>query len=89
MAHQDLQSMTFADCKMAIDFTRHHLTHLDEVAFRDDNLPLELFLDYDKWIRPLTKSVKELKTQNELRDPDDIEGIKAKTHYFSKRDGKS
>lgn len=60
IVHQDLQSMTFADCKIAIDFSRHHLTHLDPVAFRDDNLPLELFLDYDKWIRGLAKAIKNL-----------------------------
>ena len=80
--------MTFADCKMAIDFSRHHLTHLDPVAFRDDNLPLELFLDYERWIRRLAKAIKEVKVDNELREPDDVEGIPAKTHYYSKGGGR-
>jgi len=84
IVHQDLQSMTFADCKIAIDFSRHHLTHLDPVAFRDDNLPLELFLDYDKWIRGLAKSVKNLQVDNELREADEAEGLEAKTHYYLK-----
>jgi hypothetical protein len=50
IVHHELSSLKFADCKIAIDFSRHHLTHLDPVVFRDDNLPLELFLDYDRWI---------------------------------------
>lgn len=74
---------------MAIDFSRHHLTHLDEVCFKDDTLALELFLDYDRWIRRLAKAIKESKIDNELRDPNDVEGIPAKTHYYSKKDGRS
>ena len=30
---QELQSMNFSDTKIAIDFARHHLTHLDPVIF--------------------------------------------------------
>lgn len=43
---------------MATDFSRHHLTHLDPVVFGDDNLPLELFMDFDEWIRPLANEIK-------------------------------
>ena len=81
--------MSFSDSKMAIDFTRHHLTHLDEMTFKDDSLPLELFLDFDIWIKGLAKAVKESKIDNELREPDDMQGIPAKTHYYSKKDGRS
>jgi hypothetical protein len=42
------------------------LTHLDPVVFKDENLPLELFLDYDIWIRSLAKTVRDLKSDNEL-----------------------
>lgn len=87
--NQDLQSMTFSDCKIAIDFSRHHLTHLDQITFKDDNLPLELFLDFDEWIKTLAKTVKDQKVQNELRTLDEIEGIPALTHYYSKVDGRS
>lgn len=86
LANHELQSMNFADCKVAIDFVRHHLTHLDPVVFRDDNLPLELFVDYDEWIRPSAKNVRSLRAENELREERDKIGIEARTHYFM-RDG--
>jgi hypothetical protein len=78
----NLQSMTFVDCKVAIDFSRHHLTHLDPVVFRDDNLPLELFLDYDEWIKGLAKEIKELRVGAELRAPHEMPGIPARTDCF-------
>jgi len=69
--------MDFADCKVAIDFARHHLTHLDPVIFRDDNLPLELFIDYEEWIKDLAKRVKELRKENELTEEHEKHGLKA------------
>jgi hypothetical protein len=58
IANAELQSMNFMECKVAIDFTRHHLSHMDPVIFRDDNLPLELFLDYDEMIRPFARMIR-------------------------------
>ena len=63
--------MNFSDTKIAIDFSRHHLTHLDPVIFRDDNLPLELFLDYESWIKNFAKDIKNLKLDKELVDEED------------------
>lgn len=74
--------MNFSDSKVAIDFSRHHLTHLDPVVFRDENLPLELFLDYDIWIRSLAKTVRDLKSDNELLRQKDWRGIDAITFYY-------
>mmetsp|Transcript_42650 Transcript_42650/g.65422 ORF Transcript_42650/g.65422 Transcript_42650/m.65422 type:complete len:98 (+) Transcript_42650:1808-2101(+) len=64
----DLQSMNFQDSKIAIDFARHHLTHLDPVVFREDKIPLELFTDFDQWISPLVIKMKKMKREKEL-DP--------------------
>ena len=36
----DIQQMNYLDCKTAIDFSRHHLTHMDPVMFQDDKLPI-------------------------------------------------
>ena len=74
--------MNFSDSKVAIDFSRHHLTHLDPVVFKDENLPLELFLDYDIWIRSLAKTVRDLKNDNELLRQRDWRGIDATTFYY-------
>jgi hypothetical protein len=76
--------MNFMECKVAIDFTRHHLSHMDPVIFRDDNLPLELFLDYDNMIRPFAREIRSLKDENELREEKYWKGLLAMTHYFSK-----
>ena len=84
IAGHDPQSMNFVDSKIAIDFSRHHLTHLDPVAFRDDNLPLELFLDYDRWIKGFAKDIKEMKVATELAEDRDRVGIDATTDYFFK-----
>jgi hypothetical protein len=54
----EIQAMNWAECKVAIDFSRHHLTHLDPVVFTDDSIPVELFLDYERQIRPLATLVK-------------------------------
>ena len=81
IVQQDAQSMRYSDCKVAIDFARHHLTHLDPVVFRDDNVPLELFVDYDKWIKPFAREARALKEQNELREEHELVGIAATTHY--------
>jgi len=78
--------MKFADCKVAIDFARHHLTHLDPVVFRDDNLPLELFLDYDRWIKSFAREIRDLRAENELREEHEQPGIPATTDYYL-RDG--
>ena len=59
----------FAECKIAIDFARHHLTHLDPVIFHDESLPLELFLDYDIWLKPFAKEIRDLQIAKELVDP--------------------
>ena len=76
--------MNFVDCKIAIDFSRHHLSHLDPVVFRDDTMPLELFFDYDHWIKQFAKDLKELKVANELTEDQELLGLDAKTDYFFK-----
>jgi hypothetical protein len=73
--------MRYSDCKVAIDFARHHLTHLDPVVFREDNVPLELFVDYDRWIKAFASEVRDLREQNELREEHELVGIPATTHY--------
>lgn len=60
--------MNWAECKVAIDFSRHHLTHLDPVVFKDDSLPVELFLDYERQIRPLATKVKQRQRDTELAE---------------------
>jgi len=76
--------MNFVDCKIAVDFSRHHLSHLDPVVFRDDNLPLELFFDYDHWIKQFAKDLRDVKVANELTENQAQVGIDAKTDYFFK-----
>ena len=49
----DLATLSFQECKVAIDFSRHHLTHVDRPVFKKDNIPLELFIDIHEWIVPL------------------------------------
>ena len=66
IVHHDLQSMNFQDCKIAIDFSRHHLTHLDPVVFKEDKIPLELFTDFDQWIQPLFHKVRKARKDKEL-----------------------
>lgn len=70
----------FQDAKIAIDFQRHHLTHLDPLIFPDDNLPTELFLDYEMWIRDLAKAVRKMQVETELAEKP--VGIEANTDYF-------
>lgn len=82
IANADLQTLNFADSKTAIDFARHHLTHMDRIVFKDDNLPIELFFDYEKFIRGDVKRVRELRAINELREDEDKIGIKGTTHYL-------
>jgi hypothetical protein len=82
IANAELQTLNFADSKTAIDFARHHMTHMDKVVFRDDNLPIELFFDFERFIKGDVKRVRELRTVNELRDEDEKIGIKGKTHYI-------
>ena len=41
------------DCKVAIDFSRHHLTHVDPMIFGEDRLPLELYVDFGEMVAPL------------------------------------
>ena len=79
IAKQELQSMDHTDCKIAIDFARAHLTHVDPVLFRNDKIPLELFIDYEDWIKPLYLQVREAKRDNE-RDRHNL-GIVARTDY--------
>ena len=69
---------------MAIDFARQHLTHVDPVLFRNDKIPLELFIDYADWIKPLYQQVMAAKRDNELDKH--YRGIAAKTDYHF-RDG--
>lgn len=69
---------------MAIDFARQHLTHVDPVLFRNDKIPLELFIDYADWIKPLYQQVRAAKRDNEL-DKHYL-GIAATTDYHF-RDG--
>ena len=61
IANQELQALRFGECKVGIDFARHHLTHLDPCVFRDDHVPVELFLDYDGWVKPLAKATWDLR----------------------------
>jgi hypothetical protein len=83
---QKQRSLTFAQCKVASDFSRHHLTHLDPVIFNDDNLPIELFMDFDEWIRPLANEIKKEKLANELSEDQERVGVSAITEY-THRDG--
>ena len=69
--------------KVVIDFVRHHLTNLDPVVFKDENLPPELFIELDRWIKPISRKLKMLKDENELRDDKDHIGIPAQTHLSS------
>ena len=55
------------------------MTHVDPVLFRNDKIPLELFIDYEDWIKPLYLQVREAKHDNE-RDRHNL-GIKARTDY--------
>ena len=61
-----MQSMNYFECKIAVDFSRYHLTHLDPAVFRDDKLPHELFMDFNEWIKPLHDKVKESQNAQEL-----------------------
>ena len=81
---EDQAPLNFADSKIAIDFSRHHLTHLDPVVFPDDTLPAELFLDYDVWIREFAKAVRDMKADNELVEGGQTPGLEAYTDYFMK-----
>jgi hypothetical protein len=72
--------MNYLDCKTAIDFSRHHLTHIDPVMFQDDKLPIELFINYEDWIKPLFNQLKQKREENELND--DYEGIDGETDYY-------
>lgn len=69
---------------MAIDFARQHLTHVDPVLFRNDKIPLELFIDYADWIKPLYQQVRAAMRDNELDKH--YPGIAATTDYHF-RDG--
>lgn len=84
IVHFELQSMNFTDCKIAIDFARNHLTHVDPVIFKDDKIPLELFIDFDEWIQPLYDRVRSMREENELNEG--YEGISGETDYYY-RDG--
>ena len=54
---------------------------MDPVVFRDDNVPVELFVDYDQWIKAFARDVRALREQNELRGERDQVGIHATTHF--------
>ena len=56
------------------------MTHLDPLVFPDDNLPTELFLDYERWIREFAKTVRQMQIDNELAD--NLPGIEADTDYY-------
>jgi hypothetical protein len=81
---EDQAPLNFADSKIAIDFSRHHLTHLDPVVFPDDTLPPELFLDFDVWIREFAKNVRDMKSENELVEGGHTPGLEAQTDYYMK-----
>jgi hypothetical protein len=78
---QDRQALRYCDAKVAIDFARHHLTHLDPVVFRDENVPLELFVDYDHWIKNMARETKKMRRDHELCEEQDLPGIEANTYY--------
>jgi hypothetical protein len=73
--------MRYGESKVAIDFSRHHLTHLDPSVLRDQHVPVELFIDYDRWIKPLARETWALREQNELRKPHEWVGLPAFTHW--------
>lgn len=53
--------------------------------FRDDKIPLELFIDFDEWIKPLFLKVRRLRLECQLEEHE-LAGIKGKTDYYY-RDG--
>ena len=73
--------MNYQDCKFYIYFLRHHLTHADHVMFRDDKIPLELFIDFDEWIKPLFLKVRQLRLEYQIKEYK-FAGIKSKTDYY-------
>lgn len=82
IARKDLQSMSFQDCKVAIDFCRNHLTHVDPLIFGEDRLPFELYVDFGGWIKPVVDQLIKERKAHELNS--DYQGIPAKTEYFFK-----
>ena len=58
--------MTYQDYKSAIDFTRHHLTHVDPMIFGDDRLNLELFVDFGHIVAPLLQRLIKKRNETEL-----------------------
>jgi hypothetical protein len=83
-ARSDLLNLNFRNCKVAIDFSRYHLTNLDHVVFREERLPLELFVDYESQIKPLFLELREAKSQNSLNP--NFKGIPARID-LNKQDG--
>jgi hypothetical protein len=55
---------------------RYFFTHLDQNILRIESLPLDIFLNYNKWIEPKAKLVLNSKSNN-------IE-VKAKFDYCPK-----
>jgi hypothetical protein len=45
-----MHCITYMDAKKLIVFNRIKMTHLDPIVFRDADLPIELFINYDEWI---------------------------------------
>jgi len=48
-----LISMNIMDVRTIIDFSRRHLTHLDMILVKEEKLQLELFVNFEKSIKPL------------------------------------
>lgn len=65
-----MHSITYMDAKKLIVFNRIKLTHLDPIVFRDADLPIELFINYDEWIASLATTIKELDREQELVESD-------------------
>ncbi len=58
---ESLQSLTYMECKRALSsLVQSEFTHLDDLCFKTENIPPELFINYDKWIEPLAKEIKRM-----------------------------
>ena len=63
---KDLVSLNFQEIKSAVEFSRAHLSHMDNPIINENKLPLELFVDYETLVQPLFKEVKLANQTNRL-----------------------
>jgi hypothetical protein len=51
----------------------HHYTHLDPVGLRPEDLPIELFLSYEKWIGALARRLHHKERKAIMAEVDHVE----------------